>query len=84
VLLLYELGDHKGYGTRAHMAAITKGGPVKGCYCMTFAPLKTMYARACVRMCMCMHVCVSLGRCLKRLRNAGRRAQCNYCTWQGL
>jgi hypothetical protein len=42
---LYNFEQHKGYGTAAHVAAIHKFGPCPY-HRMTFAPLKTMKARA--------------------------------------
>ena len=38
----YGFGQHKGYGTASHMAAIRAKGPVAGVHRRSFAPLKTM------------------------------------------
>ena len=36
----YGFARHKGYGTKEHLTALSKYGPIKGMHRHTFAPIK--------------------------------------------
>jgi ribonuclease HII len=36
----YGFSRHKGYGTKEHLIALSKYGPIKGIHRYTFAPIK--------------------------------------------
>ena len=39
----YQIGKHKGYGTKAHMDILRRLGPIKGLYRYSYAPIKNLF-----------------------------------------
>ena len=39
----YQIGKHKGYGTKVHMDALKKYGPVKGLHRFSYQPIKDLF-----------------------------------------
>ena len=39
----YHIGEHKGYGTKVHMDALQKYGPVKGLHRFSYSPIKKLF-----------------------------------------
>lgn len=39
----YKIAQHKGYGTKAHLEALKKFGPVKGLHRFSYAPIKNLF-----------------------------------------
>ena len=39
----YQIGKHKGYGTKLHMDILKKYGPIKGLYRYSYAPIKKLF-----------------------------------------
>lgn len=39
----YQIGKHKGYGTKLHMEILHKYGPIKGLYRYSYAPVKQLF-----------------------------------------
>jgi len=41
----YQIAKHKGYGTKAHMEALKKYGPVKGLHRYSYGPIKSLFIK---------------------------------------
>lgn len=39
----YKIAQHKGYGTKVHLEALKKFGPVKGLHRFSYAPIKNLF-----------------------------------------